>query len=150
MFMQSPPRGVFPSFCPTSWSAPYQLDFLTPGNWPSRANRRKQMRHMPNMRIYARGRPQMRQRFFCRTGYLGGRRDLTIFDTFATATPLIPAEGHAHQLEQSLAFLVGPRRRHYYHLQAANAVYLVVFDLGEDQLLTQAETVVAAPVEALV
>ncbi len=42
------------------------------------------MRHMPNIRMYARGRPQRRQRFFCREPYLGGRWDLTIIDTLAT------------------------------------------------------------------
>jgi hypothetical protein len=34
--------------------------------------------------MYARGRPQRRQRFFCRVPYLGGRWDLTIIDTLAT------------------------------------------------------------------
>lgn len=32
----------------------------------------------------ARGRPQRRQRFFCRVLYFGGRWDLTMLDTFAT------------------------------------------------------------------
>jgi hypothetical protein len=34
--------------------------------------------------MYARGRPQMRQRFFCRDGNLGGLREATIFDVLAT------------------------------------------------------------------
>src|SRR5216683_2977769 len=40
----------------------HQLAFVTPGTRPSEASSRKQMRHMPNLRRNARGRPQMRQR----------------------------------------------------------------------------------------
>ncbi len=45
----------------------YQLDLVTPGNLPSKAKVRKQMRHIWNRRIYARPRPQMRQRLYART-----------------------------------------------------------------------------------
>lgn len=48
----------------------YQLDFLTPGILPSSANFRKQIRHMPKRRMYARGRPQILHRFRTRTLYL--------------------------------------------------------------------------------
>ncbi|CAB5087832.1 hypothetical protein D3OALGA1CA_699 [Olavius algarvensis associated proteobacterium Delta 3] len=40
----------------------YQLDLITPGNCPSDAIFLKQMRHMPNFRIYALGRPQIGHR----------------------------------------------------------------------------------------
>src|SRR5260370_25912320 len=54
----------------------HQLDFVTPGMRPSAASWRKQMRHMPNLRRNARGRPQMRQRLWNRTLYLGWTRSL--------------------------------------------------------------------------
>jgi hypothetical protein len=46
----------------------YQLDFVTPGIWPSSASFRKQIRHKPNFRMKPRGRPHRSQRFRCRTG----------------------------------------------------------------------------------
>src|SRR5438105_2602489 len=49
----------------------YQLDFFTPGIWPSRANLRKQIRQRPNLRMYARGRPHRRQRLRRRTANFG-------------------------------------------------------------------------------
>ena len=41
----------------------YQLDLVTPGTLPSKANSRKHMRHSPKRRMYARGRPHFEQRF---------------------------------------------------------------------------------------
>jgi hypothetical protein len=41
------------------------------------------MRHIANRRMYALGRPQMRQRLCCRAGYFGGRFDFSISDFFA-------------------------------------------------------------------
>src|ERR1700738_3397841 len=40
----------------------HQLDLVTPGTRPSAARVRKQIRHIPNFLMYARGRPQMWQR----------------------------------------------------------------------------------------
>lgn len=62
---------------------PYQLDFMTPGTWPCWASCRKQMRQMPNLRMYARGRPQSPQRWCACTGNRGGRKDLAISDFLA-------------------------------------------------------------------
>ena len=65
----------------------YQLDFVTPGIWPSRASFRKQIRHRPNFRMKARGRPHRSQRLRIRTGCAWlkalGRFVLTIIETFA-------------------------------------------------------------------
>ena len=58
-------------------------------------------------------------------------------------------KGHPQQLQQPFALLICTGRRYYHHLETANAVDLVVVDLGEEKLLTQAQTVVAAAVEAL-
>jgi hypothetical protein len=44
----------------------YQLDFVTPGRLPFDANSRKQIRHVPNLRMYARLRPQSLQRLTAR------------------------------------------------------------------------------------
>jgi hypothetical protein len=41
------------------------------------------MRHMPNFRMYARGRPQSRQRLCCRTANLGARFHRSIADFLA-------------------------------------------------------------------
>src|SRR3954454_18452192 len=64
-------------------------------------------------------------------------------------SPRLRGEGHAEELEQSLALLVGLGRRHDADLQPAQTVHLVVFDLGERELLAKPEAVVAAAVERL-
>src|SRR3954464_8642702 len=46
------------------------------------ASSRRQIRHRPNLRNTARGRPQRRQREWARVGYFGGRDWRTIFDLF--------------------------------------------------------------------
>src|SRR6185295_12468773 len=63
--------------------------------------------------------------------------------------PRLRGEGHAEELEQTLALLVGLRRRHDADLQPAETVHLVVLDLGERELLAEPEAEVAAPVERL-
>jgi hypothetical protein len=62
----------------------YQLDFVTPGSWPSSAKVRKQMRQIWNLRINARGRPHLRQRLYLRTLNFGVLLHLFISDVLAT------------------------------------------------------------------
>jgi hypothetical protein len=49
----------------------YQDDFDTPGISPRKASPRKHKRQMPNLRMYARGRPQILQRLCLRVENLG-------------------------------------------------------------------------------
>lgn len=61
----------------------YQLDLVTPGTLPSKANSRKHMRHSPKRRMYARGRPHFEQRLrTCVLYFL--RVSLAIIDFLAT------------------------------------------------------------------
>jgi hypothetical protein len=62
----------------------YQLDLVTPGNKPSDAIFRKQIRHKPNFRKKALGRPQTGQRLYARTWNLGLRFAFAIKDFLAT------------------------------------------------------------------
>jgi hypothetical protein len=62
---------------------PHQLDLVTPGTRPSAAMVRKQIRHIPNLRMYARGRPQIRQRLRNRTPNFGACFQRSIADFFA-------------------------------------------------------------------
>src|SRR5918993_824924 len=59
----------------------------------------------------------------------------------------LAGEGHAEELKQLLALLVGLRRRHDADLQPAETVHLVVIDLGKGELLAEAQRVVAPAVE---
>src|SRR5437868_9495208 len=59
-------------------------------------------------------------------------------------------ERKAKRAEQRARFLVGPRRRGDGDVHAADGIDLVVLNLGEDDLLFNAETVVAASVEGAV
>src|SRR5229473_3772761 len=74
----------------------HQLDFVTPGMRPSAASVRKQIRHMPNLRRYARGRPQMRHRLCRRTLNFGCARSLfqrSSEDFFAKTLPYLFLNG---------------------------------------------------------
>jgi hypothetical protein len=62
---------------------PYQDDFETPGISPFSARPRKHRRHNPNLRIYARDRPQILQRFFWRVENFGFLFDLAMLDVLA-------------------------------------------------------------------
>lgn len=59
-------------------------------------------------------------------------------------------EGHAQQTQQLLALFVGLGGGDKDHLHAANVLDLVVLDFGEEQLLTNAEGVIAAAIESLI
>src|SRR5204863_9650367 len=64
------------------------------------------------------------------------------------STLLMP-ERHAEVLEEQLAFLVRTGRGHEGDVHAAHLVDLRVVDLLEDELVLEAERVVAAPVEGV-
>ena len=61
----------------------YQDDFETPGISPFSASERKHKRQMPNLRRYARGRPQILQRLCCRVENLGFLFALATCDVLA-------------------------------------------------------------------
>ena len=55
----------------------YQLALRTPGIIPDSDRSRKQIRQRPNLRRYARDRPQRPQRLCCRTWNFGFRFDFS-------------------------------------------------------------------------
>ena len=61
----------------------HQDDFETPGISPRSANPRKHRRHRPNLRRYARGRPQILQRLCLRVENFGFLASLTRFAVVA-------------------------------------------------------------------
>src|SRR5690606_31535262 len=71
----------------------------------------------------------------------------TIIDFLAIAYVLILPEGHTQQLEQTAAFFVVVRRRDNGDFHTADLVDFIELDLGENQLFTQADRVVATSVE---
>src|SRR5438128_824069 len=73
---------------PTYNNPLYQLALTTPGISPRCASGRKQIRHRPNFRNTARGRPQRRQREYLRTLNLGVRFHFSSIDFLATVNPL--------------------------------------------------------------
>src|SRR3954467_15538563 len=74
-------------------------------------------------------------------GHLGGN----LFG--ADVGVALAAEGHAERLEQRVGLGVGLRARRDRDVEAADRVDRVVVDLGEDDLLADAQVVVAAAVE---
>jgi hypothetical protein len=64
----------------------YQLDLVMPGSSPRWAMDRKQIRHRPNLRYTARGRPHREHRVYPRTLNFGVRFALAIRAFFATVS----------------------------------------------------------------
>src|SRR5690606_18712296 len=147
---RGPPRGARPGprSAPAS-AGGYQLDLAMPGSSPLCAISRKQMRHRPNFRNTARGRPQREQRVYPRTANFGFRFALAISAFLAIPAPSGFLEGEPEPLEQAAPLLVGGRGRDDRDVHPALAVDLVRVDLVEHDLLGQAEGVVALPVELL-
>src|SRR3989441_6858714 len=63
---------------------PHHDDFFTPGTCPCDESVRKQMRQIPNFRMYARGRPHRLQRLCCETACLCLRSPRFTVDFLAT------------------------------------------------------------------
>src|SRR5437868_5485206 len=155
--------------------ASYQDDFETPGISPRSANPRKHKRHMPNLRRYARGRPQSLQRLCLRVENLGfcawlSRARLNFSSIFASLTrfavvmkslkkflssnletlePSLRPERHAEAAQESARFVVVFCCSHDGDIHTFLLVDLGVIDLRKDQLIAQAERVVAAAIKRL-
>src|SRR5438094_3211 len=114
---------------------------MTPGISPRSASPRKQMRHIWNLRRYARGRPQILQRFFLRTLNFGFR------SIMSTSFAMLAPKRHSQMLEQRPALVVGARGGPNRHVEPLDLVDLVVIDLGEDDLLFDPDREIAAAVE---
>ena len=80
------------------------------------ASLRKQMRQRPNLRMYARGRPQLAQRWCSCVENRDGRSDFAINDFFAIS--VLP-EGHAEARQKRLALSIGAGGGHEAHLETA-------------------------------
>ena len=76
--------ALLPSFPIVDSLFDYQLAFFTPGIRPLSARLRKQMRHVPNLRYTARGRPHSLQRDSRRDENFGVRFAFAILDLLAT------------------------------------------------------------------
>jgi hypothetical protein len=62
---------------------------MTPGSLPWEAKFLKQMRHNPNFRMYALGRPQIGHRLYALTLNFGFLTALILSDVFAKLSPLL-------------------------------------------------------------
>src|SRR5438093_9133626 len=128
-----------------SIASSYQELFVMPGITPWWASSRRQIRQSPNFLNTARGRPHLLQRLYARVLNFCGRAALAI--KLFLATLLLGRERKAQAAQQRLCLLVrlgGGRDR---DVEAADLVDAVVVDLREDDLLAQAQRLVAAPVE---
>jgi hypothetical protein len=67
----------------------YQLDFITPGSFPSEASFRKQIRQIPNFLKKPLGLPQIGHLLYALTANLGFLPAFTLSDLFAkSSSPL--------------------------------------------------------------
>src|ERR687888_2404810 len=84
----------------------HQLDLVTPGSSPRCAMSRRQIRHRPNLRKTALGRPHRWQRVYARTANLGLRPCLTLSAVFATSV-LPEREAELPQQRAPLVVVLG-------------------------------------------
>src|SRR5262245_43442844 len=122
----------------------YQEAFDTPGSSPRCAISRMQIRHRPNLRYTALGRPQRWQRVYARTENFGFSAALRTSAFFAMSVLL---EREAEKLQQRPALVIGLSGGHQGDVHAPRPIDPVLIDLVEDGLLGQAERVVAVAVE---
>src|ERR1700677_2134736 len=128
----------------------YQLDLTTPGISPRSASWRKHKRQRPNLRRYARGRPQILQRLCWRLENFGLRASLTRFAVVDIGFLLARlGEGNAELPEQGTRLVIVFGSGHNGDVHALQLLYPRVIDFGENQLVAHAQRVIAAPVEAL-
>ncbi len=129
----------------------YQLDLITPGSSPFRDIVRKQMRQMPNWRMYARGRPQMGQRLYVLTLNFGVRFDFAMSDFLANVASFISRlalERHAHQIEECTRLIICLSGRDDGDVHAFDLVNLVIIDFRKNDVLLDAESIVSAAIES--
>jgi hypothetical protein len=120
------------------------------------ASPRKHKRQRPNLRRKARGRPQMEQRLRCWVENLGFLFVLAIFAVVAivsfakyqilSAVSLLP-ERHSKMLEQRPRRIVVTRRGNNRYVHALQLVDLRVVNFRKDQLVTQAQGVIATAIK---
>src|SRR5579859_2300297 len=97
----------------------YQEAFETPGSSPRCAMSRMQIRHSPNLRYTALGRPHRWHRVYARTGNFGFAAALLISAFLAMSVLL---EREAQELEQRPALIVGGGRGHNGEVHAPGPV----------------------------
>src|ERR1051325_7094676 len=107
------------------------------------------MRQSWNLRRNPRGRPHCLQRLRLRTENFGLRSALTMLEIFAIEPVLLLAERHAELAQKEARLLVVLRRGDDGDVHALRLVDLARIDLGKDQVVADAEGVVAAAVERL-
>ena len=65
----------------------------------------------------------------------------------ARSWPMLITKRHTEALQQCIALRVIERAGHDRHFHATDFIYLIVVNLGKDDLLAQAQRIVAAPIE---
>src|SRR5512143_959446 len=107
------------------------------------------MRHMPNFRMNARGRPQRTQRFRLRIAYFSFEFALMIAARRAMPAllDLLSAERHAELSQENPGPVVRACRRDDGDVETLGLVDLRGVDLGKDEMVLDAEREIAAPVE---
>src|SRR5208283_1210605 len=126
----------------------YQLDLITPGSSPLKASPRKQILHISNLPMNARGLPQIVHLFLARTLNFGVRFAFSIIPFLAMAPPLTP-ERHAHELQELKGLFVRLCGRGNGDVHPPHPIDLVILYLRKNDLLLQSHSVIAPPVERL-
>ena len=127
----------------------YQLAFFTPGICPLYANSRKQILQIPYFLKYAWGRPQILQRVYSLVENLGLRCCFTFIDVLAMKCFLLLcfSERHTELCEQFSCLFISLGCCHDDNIHTSNLIDLIIFDLGEDQLLFDTESIIASSVK---
>src|ERR1035438_2016018 len=105
------------------------------------------MRHKPNLRRNARGRPQRMQRFRLRIAYFSFEFALMIAARRAMPALLdmLSAERHSEFLQKNPGPVIRACRRDDGYVETLGLVDLRGVDLGKDEVVLDSERVIAAP-----
>src|SRR5450756_3184360 len=108
------------------------------------------MRHKPNLRRNARGRPQRMQRFRLRIAYFSFEFALMIAARRAMPAllDLLSAERHSEFLQKNPGPVIRACRRDDGDVETLGLVDFRGIDLGEDEVILDAERVIAPAVES--
>src|SRR5581483_9838110 len=113
---------------------------------PRSASERKHIRHSRNFRMNERGRPHSGQRLRWRTLNFWCRELILLSGSSCDKRAMLAPERHAQRLEQRARVIVSRRRGHDRNVEPLDLVDAIEVDLGEDDLLFDAERIISAAI----
>ncbi len=122
---------------------------VTPGSLPSEASVLKQILQIPAFLINALGLPHKGHLLYARTLNFGFLCAFAIKAFLAKLSSLrsLVFKGHSHEFQEFFPFFIGLGCGYNRNIQTLDGVNLVIVDLRENDVLGDAEAVIAASIK---